>query len=216
MKQRGVLMVRKGLCVWLFSSLTVIATLHLFDAISVLFFNGQMRLLQIYPLINQKLEVISPAIYFWASATASLMFWGITCVIAFNNPVEHFLKVVLSEAKKQGTAETQLAEEKSSVLDAIYETIESNNETLANVKDIVYNVRTEVTHLQPITQSVEKIKTEVQNLKREFRRLDQMAKSSENCPSCGKGLLPEFNLCPFCGEYKKRLPEKMISLKDYR
>lgn len=209
-------MVKKGLCVWLFSSFTFIATLHMFDAVSVLFFNGQIRLLQIYPLINQKLDMISPAIYFWMSAAASLIFWGITCAIAFDNPVEHFLNVLLSEAKKQGTVETQLAEEKSGVLDAMYETLESNNETLAHVKDLVYNVRTEVMQIQPITQSVEKIKAELNNLKREFRRLDEVAKSPDNCPSCGKGLLPEFNLCPFCGQNLKLLPKKVISLKNYR
>jgi len=93
------------------------------------------------------------------------MFWGITCAIAFDNPVEHFLNVLLSDAKKQGSVETQPAEERSSVLDAMYETIESNDETLAHVKDIVYNVRTEVMQIHPITQNVEKTKTELHNLK---------------------------------------------------
>ncbi len=209
-------MVRKGLCVWLFSSLTFMATLHLFDAISVLFFSGQIRLLQIYPLISQKLGLISPVTYFWASVAASLLFWGVTCAVAFDNPVEHFLNVLLSEAKKPGVVESQLVEEKSSMLDAMYETVESNNETLAHVKDMVYNVRNEVRQMQPITESVEKIKVELNSLKKEFRRLDEVVKSPGECPSCGKGLLPEFKLCPFCGENLKLLPEKAISLKDYR
>ena len=209
-------MVKKGLCVWLFSSFTFIAILHLFDAISVLFFNGQIRLLQVYPLINQKLDMISPVTYFWASAAASLTFWGITCAIAFDNPVEHFLNVLLSEAKKQGAVETQLVDEKSSVLDAMCETVELTNETLAYVKDMMCNVRTDVRQMQPIVESVEKIKVELEGLKREFKRLDDVAKSPDECPSCGKRLLPGFRLCPFCGENLKLLPETVISLKNYR
>ncbi|MCJ7768549.1 zinc ribbon domain-containing protein [Candidatus Bathyarchaeota archaeon] len=209
-------MVKKGLCVWLFSSFTFIATLHLFDAISVLFFDSQIRLLQIYPLINKKLDMIPPVTYFWVSAAASLIFWGITCAIAFDNPVEHFLNVLLSDAKKQGSVEAQLVEEKSSVLDALYETVESSNETLAHVKDMLYNVRNEVRQMQPITESVEKVKAELTSLKREFRRLDEVVKSPDKCPSCGKGLSPEFKLCPFCGKSLRLLPEKVISLKNYR
>lgn len=209
-------MARKGLCVWLFSSFTFIATLHLFDAISVLFFNGQIRLLQVYPLINQKLDMISPATYFWVSAAASLIFWGITCAVAFNNPVEHFLNILLSEAKKQGTVESQIVEEKSSVLDAMYETVESSNETLAHVKDMVYNVRTEVRQMEPITECMEKIRAELSSLKKELKRLDEVVKSPHECSSYGKEPLPEFKVCPVCGHNLKMQPQKAISLKDYR
>lgn len=209
-------MVRKGLCIWLFSSLTFISTLHLLESIYVLFFNGQIRLLGIYPLINQKLDIISPVMYFWASLAASLIFWGITCAIAFDNPVEHFLNIMLSEAKKQGITEAQTVEQKCEVLDAMYETVESSNETLANVKDMLHNVRTDVRQIQPLTESIERIKTELNSLRRDFKRLDEIVKSPNLCPSCGKAMLPEFKLCPFCGDNLKMAPEKMISLKAYR
>lgn len=58
------------------------------------------------------------------------------------------------------------------------------------------NVRTDVRQMQPIVESVEKIKAELEGLKREFGRLDDVAKSPDECPSCGKGLLPWFRLSP--------------------
>ena len=58
-----------------------------------------MRLLQLYPLIGQKLQTITPAVYLLVSAAATLTFWGITCGIMFDNPVEAFLNKILSDAK---------------------------------------------------------------------------------------------------------------------
>jgi hypothetical protein len=87
---------------WLFSSLTFISVIHLSEAISVLIFNNQIRLLQLYPYINEKLQDVSPASYFWVSAAASVVFWAITCAVAFDNPVEKFLNTILSDARKQG------------------------------------------------------------------------------------------------------------------
>ncbi len=92
---------KKGLCVWLFSSLTFISLVHLTEATSVLFFNSQTHLLQLYPFIGEKLQSISPTTYFLASAASTLVFWGITCAVAFDSPVEQFLNRILSDAKKQ-------------------------------------------------------------------------------------------------------------------
>jgi rRNA maturation endonuclease Nob1 len=202
--------------VWLFSSLTFISVIHLSEAVSVLIFNNQIRLLQLYPVINEKLQNVSPVTYFWVSAVASVVFWAITCVVAFDNPVEKFLNTILSDARKQGAVETQLVEEKSEVLDAMYETIESSNETLAHVRDMMYNVRTETKEIQPLAESVEKIKSELNSLKREVKRLEEKAQFPNLCPACGKPLLPEFKLCPFCGESTGLRPEKILSVEEYR
>ena len=208
-------MTKKGISVWLFSSLTFIALLHLAEAISVLFFNNEIRLLQLYPFINEKLQAITPITYFWVSAAATFILWGITCAITFANPVETFLNKILSDAKTQGTVEAQLLEDKSEILDAMSETIESNSEILAHVKDIIYNVRTEVKEIHPLNESVEKMKTELNTLRKEVKKLEKV-NFPNLCPTCGKPLLPEFKICPYCGENVKLLPEQVISLKEYK
>jgi rRNA maturation endonuclease Nob1 len=206
---------KKGICVWLSSSLTFIVMVHLADAISVLFFNSQPHLLQLYPLIGDKLQAISPALYLTVSAVSTLIFWGITCGVAFDSPVEQFLNKVLSDAKKQSTLESQTVAEKGEVLDAMYETIEASNETLSRVVDIVHNVRTEVKGIQPLTLTVENIRTELSNLKREVKRIEEKGKLPFLCANCGKPVSLEFKLCPFCGENIK-LSNEIAAVKAYR
>ena len=209
-------MAKKGISVWLFSSLTFIALLHLTEAISVLFFNNEIRLLQLYPFINEKLQAITPITYFWVSAASTFILWGITCAITFANPVDTFLNKILSDAKTQGTVEAQLLEEKSEILDSMNETIESNNEILAQVRDLIYNVRTEVKEIHPLKESVEKMKTELNNLRKEIKKIEEKIQFPNLCPACGKPLMPEFKICPYCGENIKLLPEEVVSLESYR
>jgi rRNA maturation endonuclease Nob1 len=149
------------------------------------------------------------------SAVSTLIFWGITCGVAFDSPVEQFLNRVLSDAKKQSTLESQTVAEKSEVLDAMYETIEASNETLSRVVDIVHNVRTEVKGIQPLTLTVENIRTELGSLKREVKRIEEKGKLPFLCANCGKPVSPEFKLCPFCGENIK-LPNEIAGMKAYR
>jgi len=207
---------KKGLWVWVFSSLTFILVMHLTDAVLALFFNNQIHLLQLYPIINEKLQNVAPTTYFWVSATSALIFWGITCAVAFDNHVEQFLNKILSDARRQSTVETQLVEDKAEVLDAMYETIESSSDTLAHVKGIMYNVRTEVKEIQPLAENVERMRAEMSNLKKEVKRLEERVKSPIICPACGKPLLPEFKVCPFCGESAKPPYKEMISISEYR
>ena len=209
-------MAKKGISVWLFSSLTFIALLHLAEAVSVLVFNNEIRLLKLYPFISENLQAITPIAYFWVSAAATFILWGITCAIAFTNPVETFLNKILSDAKTQGTVEAQLLEEKSEILDAMSETIESNSEILAHIKDLIYNVRTEVKEIHPLNESAEKMKTELNNLRKEVKKLEERMNFPNLCPTCGKPLLPEFKICPYCGENIKLLPENIASIKEYR
>ena len=210
-------MTKKRISIWLFSSLTFIALIHLIEAISVLIFNNQIKLLQLYPFINEKLlQLITPMAYFWISAAATIILWGITCAIAFENPVEAFLNKILSDAKTQGTVEAQLLEEKSEILDSMNETIESNNEILAQVRDLICNVRTEVKEIHPLKESLEKMKTELGSLRKEAKKLEDKVNFQILCPTCGKPLLPEFKICPYCGENIKLLPENIVSVKEYR
>ncbi|MEM2146086.1 MAG: hypothetical protein QW279_12045 [Candidatus Jordarchaeaceae archaeon] len=209
-------MSKKGITVWLFSSLTFITLIHLIEAISVLIFNTDIRLLQLYPFIGEKLQTIPPQTYFIASATATLILWGITCATAFTNPVETFLNKILSDAKKQSSIETQMLEDKSEILDIMNETIESNKEILAQVRDMIYNIRTDVKEIQPIKENIEKVKAELSNLKKEVRKFEENIKYLDKCPTCGKPLLPEFKICPYCGENITLLPEKIVLLKEYK
>jgi hypothetical protein len=207
---------KKGISIWLFSSLTFITLLHLADAISALVFNNEIRLLKLYPFINEKLQAITPMAYFWVSAATAFILWGITCAIAFTNPVEAFLNTVLSDAKTQGAVEAQALEEKSEILDAMSETIESNSEILAHVEDLIYNVRTEVKEIHPLNESVEKMKTDLNALRKEVKKLEEEVNFPNLCPTCGKPLLPEFKICPYCGENVKHLSEQVIPLKEYK
>lgn len=209
-------MARKGICVWLFSTLTFAALIHLIDAVSALAFNSQIKLFQLYPFVNEKLQAITPTAYFWGSAIATVVLWGITCAVAFENPVEAFLNRILSDAKSQSAVETQVLDEKSELLDAMNETVETNNTLLAQVKDTMYNVRTEVKEIQPLKESVDKLKTELSRLKREIKKFEKNVEQPSKCPTCGKPLLPEFKVCPYCGENIKLLPETVIALKDYK
>jgi rRNA maturation endonuclease Nob1 len=209
------MLAKRGVSVWLFSSLTFIAILHLVDAISAVVFNNPIRLLQLYPFAGEKLQAIAPITYLWISVAASLILWGITCVIAFENPVETFLNKVLSDAKSQSAVENQLLERKSEVLDAMFESIESSGETLAHVQDMVCNVRTEVKDIQPLKEGLEKMKTELVSLKKEVKKIDEKVTFPNICPACNKPLMPEFNMCPYCGE-KVKLQPPLLNLKDYK
>ncbi|MEM4703986.1 MAG: zinc ribbon domain-containing protein [Candidatus Bathyarchaeia archaeon] len=208
-------MAKKGITIWLFSSLTFIALLHLIDAIYAIISNTPIKLLQLYPIPNDKLQTITPTIYFWITTAATLILWGITCTIAFENPVETFLNKILSDAKTQSATENQILENKSEILDAMYETIESSNTTLAAIKDMVCNVRGDVKEMQPLKENVEKIKTELTQLKKELKKVEEKIHFQIFCPDCKKPLLPEFKICPYCGKDVNLLTRK-VAIKEYR
>jgi methyl-accepting chemotaxis protein len=213
---RGICLAKKGIAVWIFSSLTFIALAHLIDSLSVLILNNQIRLLQLYPFIGDKLQAITPTTYFLGSTLATFFLWGITCAIVFENPVETFLNKILSDAKRQSAIETPLLEQKSELLDIMNETVEANNTILAQVKDIIYNIRNEVKELQPLKENIEKIKNEISSLKKEIKNFEEKLEYPNICPSCKKPILPEFKICPYCGVNIKLLPESILSVKEYK
>ena len=195
---------RKGIAIWLFSSLTVISLIHLIDAAAALLFNNPTHILQLYPLINQQLQQIPVDIYLYAAAASTITLWAITCLVTFDNPVETFLNKILSDVKNQSTTEAQIIESRSEVLDLMYETIEADSETLAQVKDI-----------QPMKETMEKTKTELTTLKKQLKTLEEKLLFNIVCPACGKMLRADFRLCPYCGE-TITLQEKMVMVKDYK
>jgi rRNA maturation endonuclease Nob1 len=205
---------KKGIAIWLFTTLTFIALIHLIDAAAALLFNSPIHMLQLYPVINQQLQQIPMDIYLYASAAATIVFWALTCLIVVDNPVEEFLNKVLSDAKTQTQTEAQILESKSEILDLMYETIESDSEILAQVKDLMRNMRAEVKDITPIKETIEKTRSEVGHLKKQMHILEEKLLFTIVCPSCGKLLRPDFKLCPYCGE-SIALQEKMMVVKDY-
>ena len=116
--------------VWVFSSLTAVALAHLIDAVSATILGGESRLLGLYPFIGERLRTLAPQTYFWAAVGATFLLWGITCAVAFENPVEAFLNKILCDAKRQSASETKAAALKGEHLDMIYTTIGTTNKYL--------------------------------------------------------------------------------------
>ena len=192
------------------------SVVNLVEAIYVLLSGSQIKLLQLYPFVGEYLTNISPVLYLWLSAGASLIFWAVTCAVAFENPYEKLLKNALMDAKQQSAAEAHLVEDKSEILDAMYETIESSSETIANVKDLICNVRTEVKEIQPLSTTVDLIRLELNDLAKDVEKLEANVKYSYVCLACGKPLLPEFKICPYCGEDTKLLRTPVIAVTDQK
>ena len=209
-------MAKKGLSVWIFSSLTFVSVAHLIEAIYVLVSGSEIKFLKLYPFVGGTLGNVSPVVYLWLSAAASLVCWGITCAIAFENPIEKLLKKADADAKKQSAAETKVVEDKGEILDAMYETLESSSETIASVKDMICNVRTEVKEIQPLTTTVDLIRLELNDLAKEVEKLEDNVKYSYVCLACGKPLLPEFKICPYCGEDARLLRTPVIAVTGQR
>lgn len=197
---------------WIFSSLTFVSVAHLIEAIYVLVSGSEIKLLKLYPFVGGILNNVSPVLYLWLSALVSLVFWGITCEIAFENPMEKLLTKAVADAKNQSAAETKVVEDKSEILDAMYETLESSSETIANVKDMICNVRTEVKEIQPLSTTVDLIRLELNDLAKEVEKLEDNVKYSYVCLACGKPLLPEFKICPYCGEDARLLRTPVMAV----
>ena len=211
-KQEVTLLRRKGIAIWLFSSLTVISLIHLIDSASALLFNNPKQILQLYPVINQQLQQIPVDIYLYTSASVTVILWAITCLVAFDNPVETFLNKILVDAKNQSATDAQIIESKSEVFDLMYETIESDSETLGQVRDLMRNIRSEVRDIQPMKEVMEVTRTELHSLKKQMKTLEEKLLFTIICPACGELLRPDFKLCPYCGE-DRTLQEKIETME---
>jgi rubrerythrin len=193
--------------------------IHFADATTAILLNQQNKLLPLYPYINDKLQTITPTTYLYITAAATLILWAITCLIIFENPVETFLNKILSDAKRQNQTETQAVQDKSELLDIMYETVESQQETLAQVKDLICTVRLDVKQIEPLKQTMQKTTAELTTLKTTIKRIEDRIIYTHLCEACGKPMQPEFKLCPYCGQPAKntKLPTTlMIDLKNYK
>lgn len=64
--------------------------------------------------------------------------------------------------------------------------------------------------------NVEKLKTEISCLTRETKKYEESITYPNECPTCGKPLLPEFKVCPCRSENIKLRPEEKISMRAYK
>ena len=124
---------KKAIAIWVLTTITFISLVHLIEAITVIILDTPIRLLQLYPLINVALKALTPTAYFYISAVSTVILWGITCLVAFHNPVELYLN-------KREVTETQL-QDKSELLDRMCETVESDHQTLTQLTDLIHKMQ---------------------------------------------------------------------------
>ena len=135
---------KKSITIWILTSLTFIFLVHFIEALTVIVLNNPIRLPQVYPFIGEALSALSPITYFYLTAAITAFLWGITCLVAFHNPVEVYLN-----KHKANEAEFQ---ENSSLIDRMCETVESDHHTLSQLKDLMRNVQAEVKEMQNAKQ----------------------------------------------------------------
>jgi hypothetical protein len=131
---------KKCIAIWLLTSLTFISLVHFIEAITVTILNTPIRLIQLYPFINQALKTMTPSTYFYITAFSTALLWAITCLVAFHNPVEAYLN-------KHQTDETKL-QESGYILDRMCDTVESDHQTLTQLSDMMHNMQAQVKEIQ--------------------------------------------------------------------
>ena len=174
--------IKKGIAVWIFGFLTFLAVLHTFDAIFSFTVGNTNSILKLYPIGNV-LEDLNVMTYLWASIVSTFIFFGITCLIAFHDPIEILINKMLSNVEAEENPADHTIESSLSTLELMNSTLTSNSVALHAVKE---NTNALKADLGLLISRLEKLEKNFEGLK--------------TCPSCGKGISPDFRLCPYCGE----------------
>ncbi len=169
------------------------------DAAVSFLFNSHAQLPKIYPLIGEYLANIPINFYLYTSTAFTLAFWGLTCVIAFNNPLETYLNKTLTGIQEQTETEEQVLEDKSDFFDSIFQNMEESRKELGQTYDLVQNLRAEVKDMQKMKEILGGTKTELSGLKKQVRILEEKMIFPLVCKACRKPLRADFRLCPYCG-----------------
>jgi len=185
---------KKSLAVWIFGCLTFFAGLHTFDAVlSLASSNSTGSLLRLYPFYDKisavvgKLDAIT---YFWLSLISTLSFMGITCSIAFYDPILSYVKKVLAETKVDDAQADPRIDSELSMLAMINESLTTQGIMLNNVKN----------ELNILKDGIKAIKIDVTRLRSKMEGLETDIAKLRKCPACGENVLPQFKFCPHCGE----------------
>ena len=185
---------KKSLAVWIFGCLTFFAGLHTFDA--VLSFasgsNNPGALLHLYPFydkINEIIGKLDSVTYFWLSLISTLAFMGITCSIAFYDPILAYVKKTISE--------TKIDEAQADRLDSELTALAMINESLTTQGIVLNHVKSELGSLK---DGINALKIDMTRLRSKIGGLETDLAKLRKCPACGKDVLPQFKFCPHCGE----------------
>lgn len=139
-------------------------------------------ILKIYPIGNV-LDELDVATYLWASIILTFVLFGITCLIAFHDPIEILINKVLSNVEVEENPTDHTIESSLCTLEMMNSTLTSNGIVLHAVKE-----------------NMNAFKADLGQLITRLERLEKDFKALKTCPSCGKGISPDFRLCPYCGE----------------
>ena len=201
---------KKGIGVWVFGFLTFLAVLHTFDAYLSLTSGEASGLLKLYPF-SYVLTGIDAVIYFWGSMSLAFIFLGVACTIACHNPIMALYNKILAEAESAEGEVDKAVESETGLLDMINHSLTSNSidlhavkENLKSVKDSQKGLRVEMAQLTSKLSELEN------GLKIGLQRLETDLGKGRKCPFCAKDVLPQFKLCPYCGE---KLPYALIQIE---
>jgi hypothetical protein len=197
----------KGVAVWVFGSLTFLAVLHVLDAFFALTLHGSIVLLRLYPF-SGLLGTVDTVLYFWVSLGVASVLWGVTCTMALRSPLDTWLNRILSDSQLKNEEEVSIVNSKGNALDVMNESLICNSVELGNVKDLLANVRAEVVGLRGLQDVVCGMKSDLVSLKVSLKKLESDLARNVVCPACGRGVQPEFRVCPYCGE--DLLRQKML------
>ncbi len=186
---------KKSLAVWVFGCLTFFAGLHTFDAVLSLASdsNSTGSLLQLYPFydkINEIVGKLSAVTYFWLSLISTLAFMGVTCSIAFYDPILAYVKKMVSETKIDDAQADPRLDSELTALAMINESLTTHGILLNDVKS----------EFSTLKDGINAIKIDMTRLRSKIEGLETDLAKLRKCPACGKNVLPQFKFCPHCGE----------------
>jgi hypothetical protein len=207
---RVMVSMKKGLGVWVFGFLTFLMALHTFDAYLSLTSGEASRLLELYA-ISHVLIAIDAGMYFWGSLSLAFVFLGVTSLIACHNPIMALYNKILADIELAEGEIDKASETETSLLDMINHSLTSNSVDLHAVKEGLKAVKESQNGLRVGIAGLTRKLSELEaGLEVGFQKLEADLESGTKCPFCGKDVLPQFKLCPYCGE---NLPYALMQIK---
>jgi rRNA maturation protein Nop10 len=115
---------------------------------------------------------------------------GITCSIAFYDPILAYVKKVIAETKIDDAQADPKLDSELTMLAMI-------NESLTTQGILLNNVKREMGSLK---DGIKALKIDMTRLRGKIEGLETDLAKLRKCPACGENVLPQFKFCPNCGE----------------